>query len=193
METIEELIDKASRAHGHLCPGQILGVRMAMLGCRRLGFENPKDDQRLIVFVEIDRCAADAVGIVTGCRLGMRTLKFFDYGKVAATFLNMASGEAVRVVALDSSRQLAQDGYPHLKTKKERQMMAYRTLADELLFKVEAVSVQLAPEDKPGRPIARTVCGQCGEGINDRREVMVEDRILCRACAGRAYFTRENY
>src|SRR6266496_1216295 len=98
METLDELLERAEHSHGHMCAGQVLGVRMALLGCHLLGVEEPrgKDRKALLVFVEIDRCAADAINTVTGCRLGKRTLKFFDYGKLAATFLNVKTGEAVR-------------------------------------------------------------------------------------------------
>jgi len=173
-----------------MCPGQILGVRMAMLGSQLVKVEEPKKSKKLIVYVEIDRCATDAVGVVTGCRLGKRTLKYVDYGKVAATFVNTETQEAVRVVALDHTRQLAEERFPHLETKKEKQMAAYKTLPDQMLFKVERVRVQLLPEDAPGRPLSRVFCEVCGEGVNDKREVVREGRTLCRACAGRAYYER---
>ena len=107
METLEELLPKAEAAHGHMCPGQILGVRMALLGLRSLGIGDPlgADRKRLVTFVEIDRCATDAIGLVTGCRLGKRTLKFRDWGKMAATFVDLGprglrrdSDEAERVL-----------------------------------------------------------------------------------------------
>jgi formylmethanofuran dehydrogenase subunit E len=192
METLDELLDRAEQSHGHMCAGQVLGVRMAMLGCRAVGVEDPRgaDRKNLIVFVEIDRCAADAVNTVTGCRLGKRTLKFFDYGKLAATFLNVKTGDAVRVVALDSSREAADCAFPEIHGKYERQLHAYKLLPEEELFKVERVRVELPPQDQPGRPVSRVQCVECGEGINDRREVSRDGRILCRACAGEAYFTR---
>src|SRR5579875_843813 len=109
METMEELLRQAETVHGHLCAGQVLGVRMAMLGCRRLGIYEPRgrDRKRLVTFIEIDRCATDAVGVVTGCRLGKRALKFRDWGKMAVTFVDVASGRAIRLVALESSKQRA--------------------------------------------------------------------------------------
>lgn len=188
MESLDELIEQAAKSHGHLCPGQILGLRMGMLGCRLVGIEDPKRDKSLIVCVEIDRCATDAVSVVTGCRLGKRTLKFFDYGKVAATFINTKTGTAYRVVARDSSRAAADELFSHLPTKKDRQMAAYKTLPDDELFTYEPVRVALLPEDLPGRPRSRVFCARCGEGINDRREVMVDGEVLCRACAGHAYY-----
>jgi formylmethanofuran dehydrogenase subunit E len=192
METLEELLEQAEHSHGHMCAGQVLGVRMAMLGCRAVGIEEPrsKDRKALLVFVEIDRCAADAINTVTGCRLGKRTLKFYDYGKLAATFLNTKSNEAVRVVALDEARDAADRCFPEIASKYARQMQAYKLLPDEALFKVERVGVNVASEDQPGRPVSRVRCDECGEGINDRREINRDGHTLCRACAGNAYYTR---
>src|SRR5579862_4532649 len=109
MESFDELLKLAEVAHGHLCAGQVLGVRMAMLGCMRLGIDEPRgrDRKRLVTFVEIDRCATDAIGVVTGCRLGKRALKFRDWGKMAATFIDLPSGRALRVAARESSKDLA--------------------------------------------------------------------------------------
>ena len=192
METLEELLDRAEHSHGHMCAGQVLGVRMALLGCRAVGVQDPRgaDRKSLLVFVEIDRCAADAINTVTGCRLGKRTLKFHDYGKLASTFLNTRTGEAVRVVALDSSREAADCAFPEIENKYERQLQAYKLLSDEQLFKTERVRIEVPPQDQPGRPVSRVACDECGEGVNDHREVVREDRTLCRACAGEAYYSR---
>jgi formylmethanofuran dehydrogenase subunit E len=192
METLEELLERAEHSHGHMCAGQVLGVRMAMLGCRAISIDDPHgaDRKSLIVYVEIDRCAADAIHTVTGCRLGKRTLKYHDYGKLAATFLNTRSGEAVRVVALDSARDQADRSFPEIENKYERQLFAYKALSDEELFKTERVMVSLPAQDQPGRPVSRVSCEGCNEGINDHREVVRDGRTLCRACAGEAYYTR---
>lgn len=188
MLTLAEYLIEAERNHGHMCPGQVLGVRMAMLGCRLIGIEEPKVGKRLIVFVEIDRCAADAINTVTGCRLGKRTLKFRDFGKLAATFLNTETNEAVRIVAVETSRELAKQLFSHLPTKKEQQLEAYKTLPDQDLFTWQRVKIALPDADKPGHPLARVECDECGEGINDHREVLHDGRTLCRACAGQRYY-----
>ena len=192
METMEKLLERAEQAHGHMCAGQVLGVRMALLGCRAIGVEDPRgaDRKSIIVFVEIDRCAADAINTVTGCRLGKRTLKYHDYGKLAATFLNVKTDEAIRVVALDSAREAADQAFPEIENRYQRQFQAYQVLPDEMLFKTERVRITLPAEDQPGRPLTRVTCEVCQEGINDRREVVQNGQTLCRACAGEAYFTR---
>src|SRR5271156_1921884 len=123
----------AEVAHGHMCAGQILGLRLAIHGVTLLGLDDPagKDRKRLVSFVEIDRCATDAVPIVTGCRLGKRALKFRDFGKVAATFCDLREDRAVRVVARESSKQRARELYPEMTDKNAQQMQAYREMPAE--------------------------------------------------------------
>ncbi len=191
MNSLEEYLVEAEQAHGHLCAGQVLGVRLAMLGLEKLGIEDPrgKDRKRLVTFVEIDRCATDAVAVVTGCRLGKRALKFRDWGKVAATFVDVSNGKGVRVVARESSKALAKQMHPEIADKNQQQMLAYREMKDADLFDVQWVKVELPPEEFPGYKGERTVCEQCGEGINFKREVRREGKVLCRACAGDRYYT----
>ncbi len=190
MLSLDEYLREAEVAHGHLCAGQVLGVRMAMLGLRKLGIDDPrgKDRKRLVTFVEIDRCATDAVAVVTGCRLGKRALKFRDWGKVAATFVDVSTGRAFRIAAKESSKAMAKSMHPEIENKNQQQMLAYREMADEDLFDVKAVTVELPPEEFPGYKGERVVCARCGEGINFRREVVRDGQTLCRACAGEAYY-----
>lgn len=191
MKSLDEYLYDAEIAHGHLCAGQVLGVRLAMLGLRKLGIDDPqgKDRKRLVTFVEIDRCATDAVGVVTGCRLGKRALKFRDWGKVAATFVDVASGKAIRVAAKESSKALARQLHPEIAEKNQQQMQAYREISDEDLFTTQWVKVDLPPEEFPGYKSERVVCSVCGEGINFRRELRREGKVLCRGCAGESYYT----
>jgi len=185
MESFEELLRLAEIAHGHLCAGQILGVRMALLACRRLEVTEPRgaDRKKLICFVEIDRCATDAIGLVTGCRLGKRALKFRDWGKMAATFKNLDTGRAVRIVARENSRELARQRYPEIENKGQQQMMAYRELTDEELFREEWVTVEVSAREMPGYKGKRATCAECGEGVNFDRFVEREGRRLCLSCA----------
>ena len=180
----------AAQAHGHLCAGQILGLRMALHGVKLLGLDDPvgKDRKRLVSFVEIDRCMTDAIGVVTGCRLGKRALKFRDFGKAAATFCDLQVNRAVRIAARESSKERARALYPEITDKNQQQMHAYREMPDEELFAVEWVRVTIGAEDLPGYKAPRVVCAQCGEGVSFRREVIHEGRTLCRACAGYGYY-----
>jgi formylmethanofuran dehydrogenase subunit E len=192
LKSLDEYLQDAAQAHGHLCAGQVLGVRMAMLGLRKLGIDDPwgKDRKRLVTFVEIDRCATDAVTVVTGCRLGKRALKVRDWGKMAATFVDLQNRAAFRIVARESSRELARDLHPELASKNEQQMRAYREISEDDLFEVQAVRVDLPPEDLPGYKGEPAVCDACGEGIHFRRELRRGHRTLCRACAGEGYYER---
>jgi formylmethanofuran dehydrogenase subunit E len=193
MESIDTLLKECERLHGHMCAGQLLGTRMALLGCRLIGIDDPRgaDRRKLIVWVEIDRCMADAISAVTGARLGKRSLKYVDYGKVAATFLNTESNQAVRLVALESSRALADERYPEMDDKRQRQFRAYKEATDDELFKTELVSIELSDFDLPGSPRSRVMCAVCGEGVNDGREVVdAEGDTLCRGCQRGTYYSR---
>jgi len=180
----------AAAAHGHLCAGQILGLRMALYGVRLLNLEDPAgaDRKRLVTFVEIDRCATDAIPIVTGCRLGKRALKFRDFGKVAATFCDLRDERAVRLAARESAKERARELYPAIANRNQQQMRAYREMPDEELFDLQWVRVRIGPEDLPGYKAPRVVCAQCGEGISFRRELILHGRTICRACAGERYY-----
>ena len=159
-----------------------------MLGLRELGIDDPvADKKRLVTYVEIDRCVTDAVAVVANCRLGKRALKFRDWGKVAATFVDLKTGRAIRVAAKESSKQAAREMFPEL-DKEAGQQKAYAQLPDEVLFDKQWVKVNVAPEDLPGFKGPRVVCAQCAEGINFKREVVVNGRTLCRACAGENYY-----
>jgi formylmethanofuran dehydrogenase subunit E len=190
MKSFEEYVHDAEQAHGHLCAGQVLGVRMAMLGLIKLGIDDPqgKDRKRLVTFVEIDRCATDAVAVVTGCRLGKRALKFRDWGKMAATFVDVSTGKAIRIAAKESSKARAREMFPELDNKNQQQMQAYSKMSEEDLFTTQWVKVDLPPEEFPGYKGERIVCEACGEGINFHREVRREGKILCQSCAGGRYY-----
>lgn len=190
VKTLVEYERLAEAAHGHLCAGQILGLRMALFGVRLLEMEDPEgaDRKRLVTYVEIDRCATDAIPVVTGCRLGKRALKFRDFGKVAATFCDLRDERAVRLAAREAAKRRAREMYPEIANRNQQQMQAYREMADAELFDHEWVRVRIGPEDLPGYQAPRVVCVQCGEGINFKREVMRDGRALCRACAGERYY-----
>jgi len=190
LKSLPEYEKLARQAHGHLCAGQVLGIRMALHGLSLLGLDDPAGvhRKRLVTFVEIDRCATDAIGVVTGCRLGKRALKFLDYGKMAATFCDLETGKAVRIAALESSKDRAGQLFPHLDRPGLQQIEAYRVLPPEELFSVQWVDVRILPQDLPGYKGPRVFCDACGERINFRREVVREGRTLCRSCAGQRYY-----
>ena len=159
-----------------------------MLGCALVGIEEPRSCRDLIVYVEIDRCVSDAIQTVTGCKLGRRTLKYVDLGKVAATFLNLETRVAFRIVAKDTSREAIWHYVGSSTNKKTAQFEGYQVMPDRELYDITRVSVEVAPQDMPGPPVARVKCQACGEGVNDRREVTRQGRVLCATCADGAYY-----
>lgn len=190
MKTLDEYLQLAAVAHGHLCAGQVLGVRLAMLGLRELGITDPiAERKRIVTYVEIDRCMTDAIALVANCRLGKRALKFRDWGKVAATFVDLPTGRAIRIAAKESSKQIARDMFPDM-PKDAGQQKAYAELSEDVLFEKKWVKVEVKLEDLPGYKGPRVVCANCGEGINFGREVLQGGRTLCRACAGETYYSQ---
>jgi len=186
----EDLLEESLKTHGHLCPGQVLGVRMSLLGLELIGIEDPKgkDRKKLIAFVEIDRCGTDAIQTVTGCSLGKRSLKFVDYGIMAATFVNLETGKAVRILAKEESKDKAKNYFPDIQDKYKCQLEAYKVMPDEELFECKEVKVDIPEEDMPGRPKRRIKCEKCGEHVQDKRDVSIDGSLLCKACAEGAYY-----
>jgi len=178
MRTFEEDLREAVAYHGHLCSGQILGVRMARMALGLLGIDNPGEFHDLIVYVECDRCLTDAIGTVTGCKLGKRNLKWLDYGKSAATFLNIQTGKAVRIYR--QTRLYPPDG---------ADLTAFfQSIPDEGMFSAKYVQVKYAPEDLPGKPLGAMTCPLCNEEVIDGRQVVCNGAAMCKACAEGAYY-----
>lgn len=177
-ENMTELIAAVEKFHGHLCAGITIGVRMTVAALERIGISDPLGDDRkkLIVFTEIDRCASEAITCLTGCRPGKRTMKVLDYGKMAATFVNLETSKAVRLVA--AARK------PNDNTEQD-----FITMPEEELFTIQNVEVPLTPSDLPGKPLRRVQCSSCGESVMDARDMNVNGRTLCKPCAaGQNYY-----
>lgn len=192
MQDFQSLLKSSAGAHGHLCPGQVVGVRMAMLGCRLICLDEPtRHDQikKLIVYVEMDRCTADAVAHVTGVKLGRRSLKFMDYGIMAATFVNLETGKTFRVVSTEDARSLASAYAPEIADKYPQQLEAYKRMPDSVLFRAQQVEVHLSEFDLPGPTRRKVACAQCGQMVRDHREVIKDGQAHCRPCAEGAYFS----
>lgn len=186
MRSVDDLLAEAASFHGHLCPGQVLGVRMAMAGCRETGFGTPRAaGKTLVVFVEIDRCATDAIEALTGVSLGKRTLKHLDWGKAAATFFDARTGRGVRVAARDEARELAPLVASGESDPRRAQIAAYRVMPERGLLRIESVAAAPGWLD---RPRVRVRCEECREGVNYGREVLAGGRVLCRGCAGERYY-----
>ena len=190
MDTFENLLGISTKIHGHICAGQVIGVRMSMLGLERIGIADPKgaDRKKLYVLVEIDRCATDAIQSVTGCSLGKRSMRWMDFGIMAATFVNLETGRAVRITAREESRELSKKYYPALANKYQQQLEAYKIMPEDELFAFQEVQADIPECDMPGRPLRRVQCEDCGDYVQDCREVEQDGKLLCRACAGQRYY-----
>ena len=194
MEDFDTLLKGSAKAHGHLCPGQVIGVRMAILGCDLIGLDNPSllpQIKSLIVYVEIDRCATDAIAYVTGARLGRRSLKFVDNGIMAATFVNLGTGKAFRVRSREASRKLVENYAPGIGDKHRQQLEAYQKMPQDVLFEITQVSVDVPLNDMPGPTQFKAECQNCGVVVRDKKEGYKNGKVLCRICAGDTYFRRK--
>jgi formylmethanofuran dehydrogenase subunit E len=186
---LAQCLEEAKTFHGDLCAGITIGTRMAILGLKAIGISDPKGKDRkdIIVFVEMDRCATDAILAITGCHPGKRTMKILDYGKMAATFINLKTGKAVRINAKNKDGNKVQS---REEIEQNPHTDAYAVMPVEDLFDVTEVTVELKPEDMPGKPLRTTTCVSCGEQIMDMREVIRNEKVLCRPCAsGDLYYT----
>lgn len=191
MDDFETLLSGSARAHGHLCAGQVVGVKMAMLGCDLIGLDDPSQMpqiKKIIVYVEMDRCAADAISFVTGVKLGRRSLKYVDNGIMAATFVNLETGKAFRIVSTETSRELAAIYAPEIKDKRHQQLEGYKRMGNDELFTIEEVLVDIPACDMPGPTRFKAVCARCHATVRDKREVLKNNEILCRPCAFGTYY-----
>jgi formylmethanofuran dehydrogenase subunit E len=188
LKALAELLAQAAALHPHLCPRQVLGVRMGMLAGKLLAVDLPQKDKRLFTIAETDGCFSDGVAVATNCWVGRRTLRVEDYGKVAATFVDSVTRQAVRLAPRAQARQLASEFAPEAESKWEAMLLGYQRMPDEALFQAQVVQLGLSIEKIISHPGNRTVCQTCGEEILNEREVTVAGRALCRACAGSPYY-----
>ncbi|HET6442962.1 MAG TPA: FmdE family protein [candidate division Zixibacteria bacterium] len=194
-DILNPLLEESASLHHHLCPRQVLGVRIGLLGLRLLGFINDKyeprfnnDSKRLLAIVEINGCGVDGVSVATGCWIGRRTLRIVDAGKVAATLVDTVSGRAFRVSPSHESRSHACNLAPEASSRWHAYLQSYQSMADDLLLKYEEVQLLQSVEEIISYPEALALCDECGEEIFNAREEILEDRLLCLTCAGYAYY-----
>jgi formylmethanofuran dehydrogenase subunit E len=188
MQHLTELLEKSTATHSHLCPRKVLGVRIGLAGAAALGLELPRPDKRLLVILETDGCFADGVQTVTGCSIGHRTLRVEDYGKIAATFVDVKTGKSRRVAPRMDVRQRAYAYPPEENRHYFAQLRAYQIIPDDELFAYQEVQLATPISHIVSRPGVRVNCELCGEEIINQRAVERDRLTLCRACAGAAYY-----
>lgn len=190
MVELSAFLERTSHLHQHLCPRQVLGVRMGMLAADLLDLDLPQPDKRLYTFVETDGCFADGVSASTGCTLGHRTMRLMDYGKVAATFVDTETGNACRIFPHPASRHVAEQWVPQAESKWNAMLLAYQEMPVEKLFCWTPVQLNIDLRALISRPGIRVNCAVCGEEILNEREILRDGQPLCRSCSGDAYYHR---
>lgn len=188
MSELQAILRASSARHQHLCPRQILGARIGLAGAAALGLTLPRTDKRLLVILETDGCFADGVEVATGCTVGHRTLRVADYGKTAATFIDVNTEQAVRVLPQLDVRERAYAYAPGEPRHYFAQLQAYQTMPDAELLTLQAINLTTPAAVLVSRPGIRVNCTQCGEEIINEREVVVNGQPYCRACVGQGYY-----
>jgi formylmethanofuran dehydrogenase subunit E len=188
MVELSKILSQSAAMHSHLCPRQVLGARMGLYAGKILSLELPQTNKRLHTFVETDGCAADGISFATGCWLGRRTLHALDFGKIAATFVDSLTGQAVRIYPHPDCRKDAPQYAPEARNTYQAQLESYQVMPDDRLFVARNVKLSVSLEALISRKGARAFCQRCGEEIMNEREVFQDGEILCRSCAGEAYY-----
>lgn len=191
MDVLQDLLVLSTSRHSHLCPRQVLGVRMALAGSALLGMELPRRDKSMIVISETDGCFLDGLEVATEVTPGHRTLRIMDYGKIAATFVNVKTGEAVRLSPRSNVRQEAFRYAPEEKRHYFAQLKGYQLMPDEVLFSSAWVTLTPSAEAIMSKPGVRTECSVCGEEIINEREVVIDGIVYCQACSGQSYYVQK--
>ena len=188
MNILEEILEESASRHKSLCPRQVLGSRVALAGAAAVNMDVPRDDKRLLVIVETDGCFVSGIETVTGCGVNHRTPRVEDYGKIAATFINVKTGEAVRVAPRLDVRQRARDYAPDEKRRYYAMLKGYQDMPEKELLTIEKVALTEPIESIVSRAGVRVNCDNCGEEIINEREILQDKHTLCIACAGVAYY-----
>ena len=188
LERLAPLLEQSAAMHQHLCPRQVIGVRMGLLAGELLGLDLPQTDKRLHVFSESDGCFLDGISVATGCWVGRRTLHVLDFGKTAATFVDSETGQALRLRPRLTVRSDCQPYAPGAPTRWHGYLLAYQVMPPDELLEVQPVELTVSLEAIISREGARAVCAACAEEITNEREIMQAGIVLCRACAGEGYY-----
>jgi formylmethanofuran dehydrogenase subunit E len=186
--TLDEILRESASRHKHLCPRQVLGARMALYAAEILDMELPRTDKRLLVISETDGCTVDGIIAATACRVGSRTLRIHDLGKVAATFIDIHTEETIRVVPRREIRILAADYAPGARNRWEAMLLGYQVIPAVELFAVQHVKLDVPLLQIISKPGKKAICEICNEEIINGREILKGATILCRGCTGEIYY-----
>jgi len=187
-QNLSILLQKSASEHSHLCPRQVLGVRMGLAGLAFLGVKAPVTTKTLLVIIETDGCFADGMRVATGATIGHRTLRVADLGKIAATFIDLKTGASLRLAPRLDIRTRAVIYAPEEKRRYIAQLKGYQIMPDDELFSFQRVELQIPPTQIISHQNARAHCSNCGEEVINKREVVVEGEVLCQTCAYGGYY-----
>jgi formylmethanofuran dehydrogenase subunit E len=188
MNPLEELLAQSATHHHRLCPRQVLGVRIGVLAGLALEIPLPQTNKRLLAIAETDGCMVDGLSAATGCYAGRRTLRIEDYGKIAATFVDTLTEQAIRVAPRRNIRELAWEYAPSARNRWEAQLIGYQHIPDELLLDWQRVELTVSVKRVIGQAGKRVVCERCGEEVINQREILRQGAVLCKSCAEESYF-----
>ncbi len=191
-DELKDLLEKSAEMHHHLCPRQVLGVRVGLLGMQLLGFKQPIRQKRLLVIVETDGCFVSGVQAATGCSVNRRTLRINDIGRIGVTFVDVKTEEAVRIAPQNDVRQKVSDRMENAESRRARYMAMlqnYQLMPMDDLLKVERIQLSQPVRDIVSRPFLRVDCSVCGEEVINERERMIDDKPVCQQCAGQGYYS----
>lgn len=188
---LAKLLELSSQGHKHLCPRQVLGVRIGLKGLSILGLDELSAQKNLLVISETDGCFVDGIIAATKCAVGHRTLRIEDYGKIAATFANTRTSQTVRIAPQANIRERAKNYAPDEIRHYFAQLQAYQVMPDDELLKTQSVSLTPSLEKIISKAGIRVNCSQCGEEIINQREIIVDSKPYCIACAQTAYYKDE--
>ena len=188
MDSLEHYLESSSALHRHLCPRQVLGVRMGLLAAKLLSMAMPQNDKRLLTIAETDGCFVDGISAVTNCAVGHRTLRIEDCGKIAATFVDTETPRRIRLIPQETIRTLAYEFAPGVSSKWQAQLLGYQRIPDEQLFHIQDIELLIPIEKMVSKAGRKVICQQCGEEIINEREAILNGQILCKPCAGSSYY-----
>lgn len=188
MHTLDSILEESAKHHKHLCPRQVLGARMGLYAAPLFGLELPRKDKRLLAIAEMDGCMVDGLSAATGCRVGNRTLRILDFGKVAVTFVDLYTETSIRINPSHQSRTLAVQYATEARNRWEAMLVGYQIMPVTELFQVQPVQLNVSVSEMISRASKNAVCEACGEEIMNGREVTNQGIILCRPCAGDSYY-----
>lgn len=188
MKTLAELLAESAALHRHLCPRQVLGAQMGLLAAQLLDIDLPQSDKRLLAIVETDGCFTTGLSVAANCWVGRRTMRVEDYGKVAATFVDTETGQAIRIAPSPTARERSAAFAPDAHNRWEAMLLGYQRMAPADIFVWQPVILTTPVAAIVSRAGHRAACDHCGEEILNEREVVIGAFTLCRHCAYGGYY-----